>query len=349
MLLIDKYKDNYDKFIYYNKILNKITKYFNLNTDNPNFQNLILYSIPGVNKKYLITKLINKLYNKDNIVTEDMEYIINGYSNIKTKITIKQSKYHIVIDPTSNGFDKYIIHDIINEYTRSQVLNLVTDLGKYKIIVIDKIDDLNYHSQSALRRTMEKYSSNCRFILISEQLTKIINPITSRCILLKVPLPTDIEILDIIMHISYKENILLPLETLKNIIYLSENKINIIIWLLDAYKNTNNLNGIIKYDKIINDIVNLVININDTDNIIDIIKKCRENFYTLYITNIQIHDIIMMIMKKILHNIDNLYLKYIIINETINYEKRINKGKRYVIQFEAYIVSLLNHIYNHRK
>ena len=348
MLLIDKYQNDYNNFIYYNKTLNLITNYFNLNNDKtiPNLQNLILYSVPGVDKNYIVTKLINKLYNKDNIITKDIEYTINGYSNIKTKITIKQSKYHIVIEPTSNGFDKYIIQDIISEYTKSQVLNIIKDFGNYKIIVIDKIDDLNYHSQSALRRIIEKYSSNCRFILISEQLTKITNSITSRCILLKIALPTDIEILDIIMYITHKENIKLPLKILNKILYLSENKINIVIWLLDIYKNTNNLKNVLTYEKLIDEIVKIIINIKTENNVVHVIKRCRTIFYILYITNISIHDIIRKIMNKLLDQIDDIKLKYIIVEETIICEKKINKGKRYAIQFESYIVKLLNYIYN---
>lgn len=347
MLLIDKYKHTYDKFIYYNKISNMITDYLKLNTDTPNIQNLILYSVPGIDKNYLITKLINKLYKKDNIVTKDIEYTINGYSNIKTKITIKQSKYHIVIDPTSNGFDKYIISDIINEYSKSTILNVVKDFGSHKIVVIDKIDDLNYYSQSSLRRIIEKYSFNCRFIFISEQLTKIINSIMSRCILLKIPLPSNIEILDIIMYINNEEKLNISLKILKNILCLSENKINIAIWLLDIYKNTKNLDNIMKYNNVIDDIVNMIINIKITDDIVGIIEQCREKFYILYITNISIYDTIKMIMRKIINNIEDIFLKYIIIEETIKCEKKINKGKRYAIQFEAYIVSILYHIYNH--
>ena len=47
-----------------------------------------------------------------------VEYTISGYGNSKTKVKIKQSKYHIVIEPNSNGFDKYLIQEIIQNYAR---------------------------------------------------------------------------------------------------------------------------------------------------------------------------------------------------------------------------------------
>ena len=116
-------------------------------------------------------------YSKKAIELQDVEYTISGYSNTKTKVFIKQSKYHIVIEPNNNGFDKYLIQDIIQDYARSQILNICKKMKLFKIVVIDKIDNLNYYAQASLRRTMEKYANTCKFIFISNQLSKIIEPL----------------------------------------------------------------------------------------------------------------------------------------------------------------------------
>jgi replication factor C subunit 3/5 len=62
------------------------------------------------------------------------------------------------------------------------------------VVVINEADGLTKEAQHALRRTMEKYTANMRVILCCNSISKIIGPIRSRCLLIRVPLPTEVEV-----------------------------------------------------------------------------------------------------------------------------------------------------------
>jgi DNA polymerase III delta prime subunit len=62
------------------------------------------------------------------------------------------------------------------------------------VVIINEADSLTRDAQAALRRTMEKYMSNMRIILCANSTSKIIAPIRSRCLLVRVAAPNDDEV-----------------------------------------------------------------------------------------------------------------------------------------------------------
>jgi len=70
-----------------------------------------------------------------------------------------------------------IIRNQIKDFARTKAIGNVP----FKIAILDEADALTKEAQHALRRTMENYSSTCRFCLIVNYSSKIIDPIQSRC------------------------------------------------------------------------------------------------------------------------------------------------------------------------
>jgi len=69
-----------------------------------------------------------------------------------------------------------VVRDRIKSFARSSFGG-----HDYRIIFLDEADSLTSDAQSALRRTMEQFSDNTRFILSCNYSSKIIDPIQSRC------------------------------------------------------------------------------------------------------------------------------------------------------------------------
>ena len=65
----------------------------------------------------------------------------------------------------------------------------------HAVVVINEADSLSRDAQAALRRTMEKYMSNMRIILCANSTSKLIAPIKSRCLLMRVAAPSMEEVM----------------------------------------------------------------------------------------------------------------------------------------------------------
>ncbi len=59
------------------------------------------------------------------------------------------------------------------------------------VVIINEADSLSRDAQAALRRTMEKYMSNMRIILCANSTSRLIAPIKSRCLLMRVAAPSE--------------------------------------------------------------------------------------------------------------------------------------------------------------
>lgn len=82
-----------------------------------------------------------------------------------------------------------IVREKVKDFARTQLTNPPNDPAyraahpcpPFKIIVLDEADSMTQDAQSALRRTMERYSRITRFCLVCNYVTKIIDPVASRC------------------------------------------------------------------------------------------------------------------------------------------------------------------------
>ena len=87
------------------------------------------------------------------------------------------------------------------------------------MLIINEADKLTKDAQGGLRRTMEKYMKNCRMILLCNHMHRIISPIRSRCLNIRISSPTEPEIAQIIAEVAKSESNTIGNFTFNNEIY----------------------------------------------------------------------------------------------------------------------------------
>jgi replication factor C subunit 3/5 len=213
-LWMDKYQPKKIEELDYNHQISEILKTISQKED---FPHLIFYGAEGAGKKTRIRTLLSLLYgngvHKTN--TETREFKVNSTS---VEYNITSSNYHIELTPSdAEHHDRLVIQKVIKDTASTGLLD-TKNQKSFKIIVLLEIDNLTKEAQAGLRRTMEKYMKTCRLIMCCNSLTKIIPPIRSRCLSIRVPCPTEKDITNILQNIKQYESINISNQQIQDIV-----------------------------------------------------------------------------------------------------------------------------------
>ncbi len=88
--------------------------------------------------------------------------------------------------------------------------NLVVGDDALKVVILDEADNIPKQVQQALRRIIEKTSSNVKFILICNYINRIIDPIISRCAVFRFAKLPEEKIIERLKFISKQEKLQIP-------------------------------------------------------------------------------------------------------------------------------------------
>ncbi len=109
-----------------------------------------------------------------------------------------------------------VVREKIKDFARTKPIN-----AEYKIIFLDEADSLTSDAQQALRRTMEQFSSNCRFIMSCNYSSKIIDPIQSRCAVFRFNNLDEDHVKDYIQRLGESEDFKISEDAVKAVMRVS--------------------------------------------------------------------------------------------------------------------------------
>jgi DNA polymerase III delta prime subunit len=174
-LFVEKYRSKtLEDYIGNEQLKSIVAQYIEKN----DLQNLLLYGTPGTGKTTLAKLIVNN-FNCDFL-----------YINASDE----------------RGIDT--IRDKVQGFASSASFKPI------KIIILDEADFLTIQAQASLRNIIETYSRTTRFILTCNYLERIIDPLQSRCQVLKITPPSKKEVAQHVAIILDKEEINYELEDL---------------------------------------------------------------------------------------------------------------------------------------
>ena len=159
-----------------------------------NMPNMIISGLPGIGKTTSIPCLADELL---------------GDSYSQTVLELNASD--------DRGID--VVRNQIKQFAQKK---LHLGPGKHKIVILDEADSMTAGAQQALRRTMELYSNTTRFAFACNQSNKIIEPLQSRCAILRYSRLSDEQVLKRLLEIIKAESVEYTNDGLEAIIFTAE-------------------------------------------------------------------------------------------------------------------------------
>lgn len=149
---------------------------------------------------------------------------------IAKQILGQHYKDHILELNASDERGIGMVREKVKRYSRFAGISEVP----FKIIILDEADEMTSDAQTALRRIIEDASRTCRFIMIANNISKIIEPIQSRFATFKFTSVSKKDIVARLSHIAKKEDVKAEKSSLEVIYDYSEGDLRHAINLMQA-------------------------------------------------------------------------------------------------------------------
>jgi replication factor C subunit 3/5 len=335
-LWVDKYRPSTLSDLSYHNDLTRLLDRLGESGDIPH---LLFYGPSGAGKKTRILALLHKIFGA-NVLKVKCEVRNFKAGTLSTEITVLQSNVHIDMTPSDVGFkDKVVVQQMIKEIASSKN----PDGRSFKVLILNQADYLTDEAQAALRRTLEKYTATTRVILVANSLCRIIAPLRSRCLGIRVAAPNENEIKEVLLKIAADERQNLTSLLLNRIVMNSNRNLRRAIMIMQsALIQHGKLSDdcqipVPEWEKYVKEITANVLEEQSPKQL----KLVRGKLYEVIANCISPTTIFIALTKELLMRIDP-GLKPWLIQEAAKYELVMKSGSKHIIHLEAFIARFMS-------
>lgn len=307
---------------------------------------LIIHGHPGHGKKTILLSLVNHLYGyvpKTRVRSMDIQ---SGAK--KLEVSYLESNEYIEICPSDYGRqDRAVIQSVIKEMGQTRpILSMFTGSKRPSIrfIVVTSAEELSPEAQAALRRTIEMYSESLRMVLVCNELSRLIEPIRSRCLFVRVCGFSDEEILRNMEDVLKRENCCVPSEKLQDICRCSKGNMRRALCTLEL-SCFNHSEGAKKmkvekretrldWECVVDSIVASMKSKQTSEALVGI----RKDLYMLLNSCISPQTILIEILRGLVLGVDSRSL-LLISQYALTYDERMRSGTKSIYHLEGFIAA----------
>jgi len=271
-----------------------------------------------------------------------------GEGKREVELTTVSSLYHIELSPSDAGTnDRLVVQEVIKDMAASAPLQLRKDpdLPPFKVVVLHEVDQMTRLAQQALRRTMERYSRTCRIMMVAESATRVIEPLRSRCLGVRVPAPSDREIQMVLEHVASSEQVKLPPTFASQLVANSEGNLRRALLhfqaSLAATGKLNDTQAISKgdWEIVCEEVAQMLISSQSPDQL----AKVRARFYELLTHAIPADEIFRRVTGELLKRVDQDMSPKLCKIAAI-FEHRMRISSKAIVHLEAFAAQFM-HLY----
>ncbi|MCJ1260250.1 replication factor C subunit 4 [Lobaria immixta] len=162
-----------------------------------NMPHVIISGMPGIGKTTSILCLARQL-----LGDAYKEAVLELNASDERGKTNSRLLWKIIPTSLDQGID--VVRNRIKGFAQKKV---TLPPGRQKLVILDEADSMTSGAQQALRRTMEIYSATTRFAFACNASNKIIEPLQSRCAILRYARLTDAQVVARLLQICTAENV----------------------------------------------------------------------------------------------------------------------------------------------